>query len=119
MKKITKKELKRLEQKKLQKDDREWSKKIREVYPECIICGSKVRLNAHHIIPREIKKTRHELFNGVSLCPKHHKWGINSAHRNPLWFLLKLHEFSASKLEKCIDSLNHEETGEDNNGQSS
>jgi len=75
--------------KQLKKKDKEWADEIKKD-KGCIICGSKIRLNAHHIIPREIKDTRHDLLNGIPLCPKHHKFGMLSAHRNPAWFILFL-----------------------------
>lgn len=68
----------------------DWSTKIKELQPTCIICGSNKYLHTHHIIPREILKTRYEILNGVTLCAKHHKFGLYSAHRNPVWFLYKL-----------------------------
>ena len=36
--------------------------------------------------------------NGIALCPKHHKFGIESAHRNPLWFFMQLEKFYPLKL---------------------
>jgi len=89
-KKVTKKQQKINEKKELRLKDANWAKQVKERIPACVICGATIRLNAHHIIPREIKETRHDPLNGISLCPKHHKFGIFSAHRNPLWFLTLL-----------------------------
>lgn len=78
------------------KEDRkklkEWAEAVKERDGfECIICGHSERLNAHHIIPREIKETRYELSNGATLCPRHHKYSVKlSAHRNPMAFALWL-----------------------------
>lgn len=47
-------------------------------------------LNAHHIIPREVKELRYDRMNGICLCPKHHKFGLLSAHKNALWFITYL-----------------------------
>lgn len=70
------------------KKDKEWAKQIKERDKGCVICGSKVRLNAHHIIPREIKEFRYDLMNGLALCPRHHKYNFQiSAHRSSFSFL--------------------------------
>jgi hypothetical protein len=72
--------------KELKRKDVAWSKEIRE--NSCLICGSTENINAHHVIPREIKKTRHIYQNGVSLCALHHKYSYEcSAHKNPAMFL--------------------------------
>jgi hypothetical protein len=73
---------------------KEIAKKIyfRDNY-ECIICDKKGgRLNAHHIIDRSIKEFRHDLLNGISLCPNCHKWNrIRSPHRSSgLYFIVWL-----------------------------
>ena len=73
---------------------KEWSSfvKARDLY-KCVICGDTKLLNAHHIIPKEDKLMSTELINGISLCPKHHKFDIViSAHRNPLAFYVWLNE---------------------------
>jgi len=74
--------------------DKEWAKKVKELHPVCLICKTDKFLHSHHAIPRELIQTRHEPLNGVTLCAKHHKFGIFSAHRNPVWFIhrLKLHQ---------------------------
>jgi hypothetical protein len=100
-KKITKKELERLEKK---KNNKLWKEVRQECISRdggCIICGSKkgdtyvnkkgkkikVTLSAHHLIPREIKELKYDLDNLVTLCPTHHKYSLEiSAHRNPLLF---------------------------------
>lgn len=54
---------------------------------KCVVCGDTKLLNAHHIIPREIKELRFKIENGISLCPLHHQFGLKiSAHRNPFAF---------------------------------
>jgi hypothetical protein len=77
---------------KLTKEDKEWALKVksRDNF-QCVICGNSERLNAHHIIPREIHATKFDLFNGLSLCPKHHFFCRTiSAHNNPLGLILWL-----------------------------
>ena len=67
--------------------DIKWSRKIRDRDGKCLVCGkSDKRLNAHHLVPRQIIKFRHELNNGISLCVTHHNFGTYSAHKNPIWF---------------------------------
>lgn len=88
MKKLTKKEQKRLDRKEIKRKDKEWANRVKlNCNNMCSICGSKNRLNAHHIIPREFKETRWLVENGVALCPRHHKFGLFSAHRNSYWFV--------------------------------
>ena len=103
---------KKLEKRKRNKEDKIWAETIKKIYQSCIICKKRERLNAHHIIPKEIKKFRHLLINGVSLCPKHHKWSLElSAHRNPFAFYLKLQEICPLKFDKLKEfwkDYNHE-----------
>ena len=75
--------------KKLRKEDKAWSITIRNrANNRCEICGrDEVTMNAHHIIPRENREFRHNLMNGICLCPKCHKYSFEiSAHKNPLAF---------------------------------
>jgi len=68
--------------------DKEWRNTILYIHNwRCAICGADKLINAHHIIPREFKETRHDPANGIALCPRHHKWGLFSAHKNPLWLI--------------------------------
>lgn len=93
MKKVTKKDLLKEAKKKDLLLVSEWSKKVRASYGnKCAICGSTKYLNAHHIIPREVKEFRYDEDNGISLCSTHHKWCLEiSPHRNPfvffVWFM--------------------------------
>jgi len=91
--------------KQLKQKDKEWSIKVRELHPECLICGSTAFLNSHHILPREISETRHIILNGVILCSKCHKWGLFSAHRNPVWFLLKLRLFQPESYNFAMSAI--------------
>jgi hypothetical protein len=77
---------------KITKEDRAWAKLIKDKFNnKCIICGSSEKLNAHHLIPREIKKFKYDLDNGVALCPKHHRFSFElSAHQNPIAFIMWL-----------------------------
>ena len=71
----------------------------------CQYCGIKrgdllnnktAKIDAHHILPRAIKDNplKFDIQNGISLCPKHHKFSTSeSFHKNPLimleWFKSK------------------------------
>lgn len=78
---------------KITKEDREWAKKVKQRDQECVICGKQEHLNAHHIIPREIKEFKHDMKNGITLCPRHHRFSFElSAHQNPLAFFMWLEQ---------------------------
>jgi hypothetical protein len=54
----------------------------------CVVCGETKMPNCHHIIPKEMfPLLRYDPIDGIVLCPRHHKYGKFSAHRNPLWFV--------------------------------
>ena len=74
---------------KVTKEDKEWALKVKERDENvCIICKDPIRLNAHHLIPREIADVRFDVNNGISLCPSHHRFNtILSAHKNPVAFI--------------------------------
>lgn len=76
----------------LRKLDKNWSKSIKESFDgKCAICGSTYYCQAHHLIPRERKKYRHDLKNGILLCCRHHRFSRElSAHSNSLAFALWL-----------------------------
>jgi len=74
--------------KELKKKDKEWADLVKTRDGSCVLCGETKRLNAHHIIPRQIKEFRHNIDNGLSLCPKHHRFSFEiSAHQNPYEFM--------------------------------
>jgi len=73
----------------IRKKFKEWADKVKDNDGrECVICGNKDRLNAHHIIPRQNHKFRFDIRNGISLCPKHHRFSFElSAHHTPFEFM--------------------------------
>jgi len=93
---------------KVTKEDKEWAKKVKERDNNmCVVCGSTERLNAHHIIPREIKDTKHNLDNGISLCPKHHRFSFElSAHQNPLAFFVWFSRKYPLRYKKIREKIN-------------
>jgi hypothetical protein len=111
-KKITKKELKKLEKKKNNKLWREVREECISRDGRCIICGSKIRMSAHHLIPREIKELKYDLDNLVTLCPKHHKFSLEiSAHRNPLAFFIWLQINRGPQIYKIMEKYRRLKNG--------
>jgi len=88
-KRITKKDLKKLEKRKIKKQFLEWSKNVKERDNyQCVICKCTKYLHTHHIIPREIHPLRFDIDNGITLCAKHHKYSYEiSPHKNPFVFI--------------------------------
>jgi len=105
---LTKKQLKKIARREDKKKLKEWSLAVKERDErKCVVCGESHMLNAHHIIPKEIKELKFDVNNGISLCPKHHKYSFQfSAHRNGLAFiawLQKNREWQYSYLLKYIE----------------
>lgn len=94
---------------KIKKEDREWAKKVKEFWGnKCAItgCDNKERLNAHHLIPYEIKKYRYDLGNGICLCPSHHRFSFKlSAHQNSLAFWVWMEETYPTWTEKLKEKI--------------
>jgi|SRR3990167_6866946 len=90
--KLTKRYLSKLAKRDRNKKDVEWRKlvKIRD-NNKCCICNNAKFVHIHHILPRENKMLRHDVSNGVALCPLHHKYSLEiSAHRNSFAFYIWL-----------------------------
>lgn len=67
--------------------DEAWSKAVKKRAEwKCEVCGSEKCLNSHHIVGRRNRTLRWDCRNGVCLCVSHHKFGLESAHEDPLWF---------------------------------
>lgn len=74
------------------KADKLWSKIIMKRNEGCCeVCG-KEGTNPHHIIGKKNLTLRHDPRNGVLLCFTHHTGGKESAHNDPMWFMLWLGE---------------------------
>jgi len=73
---------------KLTKEDKQWAKEVKDRDGwACVVCDSKIKPNAHHILPRELKGTKLDISNGITLCIAHHMFSREiSAHNNPLAF---------------------------------
>jgi hypothetical protein len=91
------------EQKIKQQKDKEWAEAVKQRDKHCVICKSKERINAHHLFPKQIEKLRWDLDNGITLCPKHHRFSFQlSAHQNPLAFFLWLWDNRREQYNKLI-----------------
>lgn len=76
-----------------------WVAKVRLLGGDmCAVCGrgygdvdangKACFLNAHHIDSRHTNpRLRFDALNGILLCPKHHKFSKNSAHKGSIWFV--------------------------------
>lgn len=90
--------------------DKVWSERIRQFFDnKCCICSAIGKLDCHHIIDRVHKATRHLINNGLLLCVKHHKWGLESVHQNPLFVLRWLSFYRKEQYEWIIANYNREE----------
>jgi len=122
-KKLTKKQIKKNEKREIRKKDKEWAKLVKERWNNrCTICWHKFGvintryLNAHHIVDRYVKELRHDLINGVAICPRHHAFDkFYSAHRNPLWFLNWMYENNPNDMIYLMNKLKEIENGKRNN----
>lgn len=87
-----------------------WSEKVKELDDNvCIVCGKSERLNAHHLLSRDIKNCplKYDIRNGTSLCPEHHKFsGIFSAHKAPIPFYDWFKKKYSDKYNFVLDNSN-------------
>ncbi len=83
-KKITKTQQQKNIRKLQRKCLRLWKKAVKlRAGNKCEKCGSSKFLNACHIESYETNHNlRYDLRNGVSFCPRHHKWGKESLHKS-------------------------------------
>ena len=70
---------------------------------KCEVCGKEGKIDLHHIISRKLTELKFEKRNLVLLCPLHHKFSsLESAHNNPIWFILWLQNHRAFDLENLM-----------------
>jgi hypothetical protein len=108
MKKITKKEEKRLEKKRKNKLWKETREKVLERDKCCVLCGSTYKLNVHHILEKEFIIFRHLQFderNLITACPKCHKFGQFSFHKCPLYALEVFKQLYPENYEFLVGEL--------------
>jgi hypothetical protein len=66
----------------------------------------RIRLHVHHILPKErYPEFKLLIINGITLCPKHHKYDKFSAHRNPLWFTKWLEQNRPLQFAWAVDHM--------------
>ena len=69
-----------------------WSRLIR-VDGECAVCQRTDHLQAHHLLFKErYPEYSLEPMNGLCLCPKCHRFGKYSFHKNPMWSMVWLRD---------------------------
>ena len=74
------------------KADKKWGELIRAP-GKCAVCGNFGRVEAHHLIHRQVHFFRHNLENGIALCAQCHKFNTTcSAHASPWAFNTWMHE---------------------------
>lgn len=87
------------------KADEAWSKEVRSAGC-CSYCGTTNNLDAHHILVKErYPELRHEVFNGICLCKKHHKWHKHSAHKNSIFFAEFLKKHNIVQYNWAVNNL--------------
>ena len=91
---------------KLTKEDEAWAAKVKLRDKECVVCGETKRLNAHHILPRQLTEHRTDMMNGIALCPKHHRfsWEL-SAHQNPMAFFFWMYNNRPKQFAYIINQI--------------
>jgi 5-methylcytosine-specific restriction endonuclease McrA len=74
----------------------------------CQVCRKKLTSKtsrAHHILPRQMKKLRWDVNNGITLCDYHHRRGIYSPHQNAIWWFGWMNQNRKAQLKYCINKL--------------
>jgi len=94
---------------KITKEDKLWSKLVRERDGACLHCGRTENLAAHHLFGRSRSATRLVLENGFTLCPSCHVFSPDwSAHRTEqtfrLWAKERLGEAKYKELEQLSNT---------------
>ena len=73
----------------------------------CAVCGSDSTPNAHHLENRNTcRALRYDPMNGILLCPSHHKFGKDSAHKGGIWFADWLRRNHPDRLEYVLAHRN-------------
>lgn len=88
------------------KCDGEWAKQIKHRDSnKCAMCGSEENLHTHHLIDRNIVVYRHELWNGITLCAKHHMYDREkSAHKATIGFVFWLSHARKDAYRKVLSA---------------
>ena len=87
------------------KADNLWSGIIHALYPTCAVndIDCKDDPQAHHLIPRTHRATRHDVENGICLCSLHHEYSPRlSPHYGPVGFAAWLQANEREKWEYVL-----------------
>lgn len=81
--------------------DELWSHAVYEDWGfKCAMCGERSNLNAHHLHPRQVQRTRYVLRNGICLCVNCHQYDTaRSPHQNAGGFVTWLMDHYPSHWE--------------------
>lgn len=109
--KLTKAKIKKLERKERNRKDNEWKSLVKaRDGSKCVICGETNKVNVHHIIPREVIQLRWNVYNGICLCPKHHRFSKEiSPHKNPFAFFDWMNDNRKEQMELLRDAYKNME----------
>ena len=91
---------------KIQKEDTEWARQVRERDKKCLYCRKTQYLQAHHLFGRSRSSTRYNLLNGFTLCAKHHVFSNEfSAHRTNETFKIWAKAYLGKKVYQELKKL--------------
>ena len=77
-----------------------------------MVCGASDTVHCHHLIGRQQVFYRHNLNNGVCLCPNHHTFSIElSAHASPWAFEEWMEEHLPEQYDWWVKNRNKVITG--------
>ena len=87
-----------------------WRQSLLDRDGGCIVCGDLNRAAAHHLLPacKRYSEWEYDIDNGVMLCSNHHIWGIDSAHKNPIWFYRWMSVHRPVQLSSALSRLSYE-----------
>ena len=85
-----------------------WTARVGEDWcHRCAVCGSESTPNAHHMENRNTcRALRYDPMNGILLCPSHHKFGKDSAHKGGIWFADWLRVHHPDRLQYVLEHRN-------------
>lgn len=87
------------------KMDEMWATAVKKRDGECLICGARHDLNAHHLIERGNKRFRWSLKNGITLCQNHHVFSRDiSAHAPNTAAALRFSEWLQSEYPELYNN---------------
>lgn len=87
--------------------DKVWSEVVRNrAGNKCEVCRSADHVQAHHLVDRSVWQLRHDVENGLCLCPLHHKYSrFVSAHKGGLQFFYWLYTRDQFRVKLLLAQL--------------